>query len=240
MIVSNAPAHAILHGFNASWAAGLCAATHPVVLPRRGGLQARPAALHERELMSGDLKRLQARIGYHFRVPANLERALTHASWLQDDPSAPGNNQRLEFLGDSVLQLVLTEALFALFPEDREGDLTKRRSVLGKGAFLSGLAREIGLDACLRLGANEEATGGRGRDAALEDAFEALVGAVNVDGGLESARRVVLGIYGDLGLRLGALEDHANPKGRLQEIVQPAPRKPGDPLRGPRDRGRRP
>jgi len=171
--------------------------------------------------MTGDLKKLQARIGYRFRVRANLDRALTHASWLQDNPSAPGNNQRLEFLGDSVLQLILTEALFALFPEDREGDLTKRRSVLGKGAFLSGLAREIGLDSCLRMGANEEASGGRGRDAALEDAFEALVGAVNVDGGLESARRVVLAIYGDLKARLGALEDHANPKGRLQEVVQP-------------------
>src|SRR5271168_2280450 len=114
--------------------------------------------------MTGDLKRLQARIGYRFRVRANLERALTHASWLQDNPSAPGNNQRLEFLGDSVLQLILTEALFALFPEGNEGDLTKRRSVLGKGVFLSRLAREIGLDACLRLGANEEATGGRERD----------------------------------------------------------------------------
>src|ERR1035438_5431450 len=99
--------------------------------------------------------------------------------------------------------------------------MAKRRAVLGKGEFLSGLAREIGLDRCLRLGANEEATGGRARDAALEDAFEALVGAVSLDGGLESARQTVLGIYGDLRARLGSLEGHANPKGRLQEIVQP-------------------
>jgi ribonuclease III len=164
---------------------------------------------------------LQARIGYSFRDPAHLERALTHASWLQDNPEAPGNNQRLEFLGDSVLQLVLTEALFALYPADREGELTKRRAMLGKGEFLALLAREIGLDACLRLGANEEASGGRSRDAALEDAFEALVGAVSLDGVLEGARGVVLGIYGDLAHRLGSLEGHANPKGRLQEIVQP-------------------
>jgi ribonuclease III len=156
-----------------------------------------------------------------FRDPAYLARALTHASWVQDNPGEGGNNQRLEFLGDSVLQLILTEALFALFPEDREGELSKRRAVLGKGAFLSGLAREIGLDRCLRLGANEEATGGRARDAALEDAFEALVGAVSLDGGLESARQAVLGIYGDLRARLASLEGHANPKGRLQEIVQP-------------------
>jgi ribonuclease III len=166
-------------------------------------------------------RKLQERIGYVFRDAAHLERALTHASWIHDNPTAPGNNQRLEFLGDSVLQLILTEALFSLFPEGNEGDLTKRRSVLGKGVFLARLAREIGLDACLRLGANEEATGGRERDAALEDAFEALVGAIDLDGGIESARKVVLGIYGDLTVRLGSLEGHANPKGRLQEIVQP-------------------
>jgi ribonuclease-3 len=171
--------------------------------------------------MSGDLKGLQGRIGHVFRDPALLERALTHASWIQDNPGAPGNNQRLEFLGDSVLQLVLTEALFALFPGGREGELTKRRAVLGKGEFLAGLAREIGLDSCLLMGANEEASGGRGRDAALEDAFEALVGAVELDGGIERARAVILGIYGDLGTRLASLEGHANPKGRLQEIVQP-------------------
>jgi ribonuclease-3 len=171
--------------------------------------------------MSGDLQGLQGRIGHVFRDAALLERALTHASWLQDNPEAPGNNQRLEFLGDSVLQLILTEALFALFPEGREGELTKRRAVLGKGEFLAGLAREIGIDACLRIGANEEASGGRRRDAALEDAFEALVGAVELDAGMETARAVVLGIYGDLGVRLASLEGNANPKGRLQEIVQP-------------------
>ncbi len=171
--------------------------------------------------MSGALQAFQERIGYAFRDPRLLERALTHASWLQDHPEAPGNNQRLEFLGDSVLQLVLTQALFTLFPEEREGVLTKRRAILGRGAFLSALAREIGLDRTLLLGANEESLGGRGRDAALEDAFEALVGAVSVDGGLEEARRVVHALYGDLGARLASLEGHANPKGRLQEIVQP-------------------
>lgn len=171
--------------------------------------------------MTSDLKVLQERIRYAFRDPAHLERALTHASWLQDNPESTGNNQRLEFLGDSVLQLVLTEALYALYPDGTEGELTKRRAILGRGQFLARLAREIGLDACLRLGANEEASGGRGRDAALEDAFEALVGAVNIDGGIEGARRTVLGIYGDISGRLAAGEGNANPKGRLQEIVQP-------------------
>jgi ribonuclease-3 len=167
------------------------------------------------------LDALQLRIGYRFKDPAVLERALTHSSWMQDHPAAPGNNQRLEFLGDSVLQLVLTEALFTLYPDDREGELTKRRAILGKGLFLSQLARDIGLDGCLRLGTNEESSGGRNRDAALEDAFEALIGAVNLDGGFEAARQIVHGIYGDLRGRLAAMEGQANPKGRLQEIVQP-------------------
>jgi len=171
--------------------------------------------------MSGDLAVLQSRIGHGFRDPSHLVRALTHPSWPQENPGGGETNQRLEFLGDSVLELVLTEALFALYPDDREGELTRRRAVLGKGAFLANLAREIGLEAHLRLGAGEDAAGGRSRDAALEDAFEALLGAVYVDGGLECARRVALGIYGDLAGRLAALEGDANPKGRLQEIVQP-------------------
>ncbi len=172
--------------------------------------------------MNGDLAGLQARIGYTFRDRSLLELALTHASWLQDNPGAPGNNQRLEFLGDSVLQLILTEALFGLYPEDREGELTKRRAVLSKGEFLAHLAREIGLVACLRMGANEDSMGGRNRDAALEDAFEALVGGMSLDGGLEGTRKAVLGIYGNIPTRLEDMETDANPKGRLQEIVQPA------------------
>ncbi len=170
--------------------------------------------------MSGDLQTLQARIGYAFRDPSRLERALSHPSLAHEQPASGENNQRLEFLGDSVLQLILTEALYSLFPEDREGELTTRRAILSGGKFLSGLAREIGLDRSLRMAPHEEAAGGRGRDSALEDAFEALVGAIHLDGGLESARRAVLAIYGDLGQRLAASAPRANPKGRLQEIVQ--------------------
>jgi ribonuclease-3 len=171
--------------------------------------------------MNGDLEGLQVRIGYTFRDPSLLERALTHTSWLQDHPEAQGSNQRLEFLGDSVLSLILTEALYGLYPEDREGDLSTRRAILGKGEFLSGLARETGLAACLRLGAGEESTGGRNRDGTLEDAFEALIGAIRLDGGFECARKAALGIYGNIPTRLEELETDANPKGRLQEIVQP-------------------
>jgi len=169
--------------------------------------------------MSSPLPQFQARIGHTFRHPALLECALTHPSWLPDHPGSE-SNQRLEFLGDAVLQLLLTEALFALFPADREGELSRHRASLTKGAFLARLAREIGLDACLRLGASEEAAGGRKRTAALEDAFEALVGALFLDSDLPTARRVVLALYGPLPDRL-ARETADNPKGRLQELVQP-------------------
>jgi ribonuclease-3 len=164
---------------------------------------------------------LQRRLGYSFRDPGLLGQAVTHPSWLQDHPGAGESNQRLEFLGDAVLQLIVTQALFGLFPADREGALTKRRAALTKGAFLVRLAREIGLDSCLRLGASEEASGGRRKSAALEDAFEALVGALNLDGGPTSASAIVLALYGDVAARLAGVEGAENPKGRLQELVQP-------------------
>jgi ribonuclease-3 len=150
-----------------------------------------------------------------------LAEALTHPSFLQDHPDSGESNQRLEFLGDAVLQLVLTHELFSLFAFEREGALSKRRSSLARGIYLVSLAREIGLDQCLRLGASEESTGGRDKGSLLEDAFEAMVGAIYLDGGFEAARQTVLRIYGDIAGRLGAVEDSDNPKGRLQEKIQP-------------------
>ena len=164
---------------------------------------------------------LEVRLDHVFRDRSLLERALTHSSLLQDQPNLTESNQRLEFLGDAVLQLVLTEALFTLFPDDREGLLSKRRAALANGVFLARLAREIGLDRALRFGASEEATGGRERASALEDALEALVGAIYLDSDFAEARRVVLRIYAPLGERLAIVEDFENPKGRLQEMIQP-------------------
>ena len=172
-------------------------------------------------LTPSPLEALQKRLGYAFGNPALLAQALTHPSYLQGRAEGIESNQRLEFLGDAVLQLVLTQALFELFPSEREGGLSKRRAAISKGAFLSGLAREIGIDACLSLGASEEAAGGRDKASALEDAFEALLGALYLDGGLPVANRVVREIYGDLTARLAGLEEAENPKGRLQERIQP-------------------
>lgn len=168
------------------------------------------------------LTALQRRLGHTFRNPALLIESLTHASYLQDHPKTSTHNQRLEFLGDSVLHFVLTDALYREFPAEREGALSRRRAALSKGEFLSQLARDLGVDAGLLLGKSEEDAGGRTRASILEDALEAIVGGIYLDSDFATVQRVVLGWYGSLGDRLALLEDAENPKGRLQELIQPA------------------
>jgi ribonuclease-3 len=167
------------------------------------------------------LTQLEIRIGHTFRDRGLLERAVTHLSFLADHPDITESNQRLEFLGDAVLQLLIAEELFTLFPGEREGVLSKRRALLVNGGFLAQLAREIALDQCLRLGGSEEATGGRTRSSSLGDAMEALIGALYLDSDIDKTRRVVRDLYGPLPGRLAVVEDVENPKGRLQELVQP-------------------
>lgn len=171
--------------------------------------------------MNPALQELQARLGHTFRDPALLETALTHSSRVNEPGDAADSNQRLEFLGDAVLSLILAETLFHAFPAEREGGLSQRRAMLSRGGFLARLARELNLGAALRLGVSEEQTGGRDRDSNLEDAFEALVGALYLDAGPETTRRVVLALYGSLAGRLDSATPADNPKGRLQELVQP-------------------
>lgn len=167
------------------------------------------------------LARLTSRLGYHFRDIALLETALTHPSLLPERPDLAGHNQRLEFLGDAVLQLIITEALFTAYPEEREGPLSQRRSALTKGGFLASLAREVDLADHLRLGGSEIQSGGQHRDAALEDAYEAVIGAMYLDSDYATVRRVVLALYGPLPARLDRTVEQENPKGRLQEKIQP-------------------
>lgn len=164
--------------------------------------------------------RLEERLGYNFRSLALLDEAVRHPSVSSMEKHAV-TNQRLEFLGDAVLQLVISEKLYEIEPKAREGVLSRKRSSLTKGRFLSVLARELGLDRELVMSPAEELAGGRDRAAALEDAFEALVGAVYLDGGLDAVRTAVLRWYGPLPVRLADLEHADNPKGRLQELVQP-------------------
>lgn len=171
---------------------------------------------------SDALTTLQQRLAYTFRDPNLLVRAVTHPSFLHEHPEETESNQRLEFLGDAVLQLVLTEALFNQFPAAREGALSKDRAALSKGVYLAELAQKLDLAACLRLSASEEQTGGRQRPAALEDAFESLIGAVYLDSDYATARSVVLALYGPFADLLATMQPSENPKGRLQELVQPA------------------
>jgi ribonuclease III len=168
------------------------------------------------------LETLQARLSYRFRDRRLLETAVTHPSYLQEHPGIGESNQRLEFLGDAVLQLVITETLYQLFPHEREGALSKRRSTVTKGQFLTQLARSFGLDQALRLAAAEAQNGGSTRASTLEDAFEAVIGAIYLDSDFATARRTILGLYGDLPSRLASHQEAENPKGQLQELIQPA------------------
>jgi len=139
---------------------------------------------------------LEVRLGHHFAKRELLERALTHSSLLPElrgenpagSPAYPQNNERLEFLGDSVLQLLASEYLLEAFPDWTEGQLSKSRARIVNAHSLQNAARQLKLGEHLRLGRGEEKTGGREKPAILADAFEAVVAAVYLDGGLEAAR----------------------------------------------------
>lgn len=171
--------------------------------------------------MSDALDALQTRLDHRFRDPALLELALTHPSLVNETGGTRESNQRLEFLGDAVLQLVLSEEMFRRYPQEREGVLTQRRKLLVEGRFTARLAKELQLDACLRVNAAGAQSGLKVNLSALEDAFEALIAALYLDAGYDTTRRITLAIYGDLDRRLEGVLPADNPKGRLQELVQP-------------------
>jgi len=170
--------------------------------------------------LASHMNPLERHIGYKFRNSLLLAEALTHPSLSFERKTFHFDNQRLEFLGDAVLQLVITHHLYRLFPTFSEGQLTKLRSRLVSREGLKKHATALGLGRYLMLGRGEESSGGRDRASTLADAFEALVGALYLDSDLETVRRFVLRIAGD---ELGALArepaEH-NPKGELQEVLQ--------------------
>src|SRR5215210_1632755 len=170
---------------------------------------------------------LEQRIRYKFRNSLLLAEALTHPSLGYETQRHHFDNQRLEFLGDAVLQLIFTTHLFHLFPQCTEGQLTKMRSRLVSREGLKVHAIAIGIGDYLMMGKGEESSGGRVRVSVLSDAFEALIGAMYLDGGLEVVRRFVLEeAQPDIeNLRLEPMD--VNPKGKLQEILQSiAPQSP--------------
>lgn len=163
---------------------------------------------------------LEQRIKYKFRNSLLLAEALTHPSLGHETQRHHFDNQRLEFLGDAVLQLIFTEYLFDQYPESPEGELTKRRARLVSREGLRTLAMNIDLGRYLMMGKGEESSGGRERASALSDAYEALVGAMYLDSDYVTVRRIVLTEAREF---LESLDDdpqEANPKGRLQEILQ--------------------
>lgn len=170
---------------------------------------------------------LEERIPHQFRNPQLLREALTHPSVRHEKQSAYFDNQRLEFLGDAVLQLVITEHLFARFSDAAEGRLTTRRSRLVSRGSLKHHAIKLDLGRHLFLGRGEESSGGRQRDSTLGDAFEALLGALYLDADLETVRRFILEEMRDELERLEEEPLEINPKGQLQETLQAiSPRSP--------------
>ena len=167
-----------------------------------------------------ELSEFQTRLGYVFRDEGLLRLALTHPSVAHEAGAQSPHNQRLEFLGDAVLQLVLTNELYEKFPVFDEGPLTKARAKLVNRRTLGEHARVLGLGAQLILSRGEEMHGGRERASALADTYEALLGAIFLDGGYEAAREFILREFGaDFG-KLGVLPTIENPKGELQELLQ--------------------
>ncbi len=157
---------------------------------------------------------LTRRIGYSFSEKGLLEAALTHRS------AGSLHNERLEFLGDAILNFLIAEELYRRFPSAREGELTRLRASLVKGTTLAQLARSLDLGGALRLGGGELKSGGRQRDSILADAFEAVVGAIYLDGGMEPCRRIIVDVYGGLFAVGSAGLADKDPKTRLQEWLQ--------------------
>lgn len=167
-----------------------------------------------------DLVELEVLLGHAFGDRRLIELALTHPSITHDLGSGAPHNQRLEFLGDAVLQLVLTRELYEKFPTFGEGPLTQARAEMVNRRTLAIQSRALSVGRFLRLSRSEESTGGRDRASALADAFEALVGAIFLDGGLEPARRFILRRFHAAFGELEALPNLHNPKGELQELLQ--------------------
>lgn len=177
-------------------------------------------------MVTSEQTALQTLLGHHFHNQELIERALTHSSWVAEHPAKegapePDDNEKLEFLGDAVLTLIVSEALLTTFPAWHEGRLSKARAMLVNAGALAQAARRLDLGGYLRLGRGEEKTGGREKSALLADAYEAVIAAIYLDAGIEAVRGFIEKSLLAFGLaeeseRLGK-PDH---KSYLQEILQ--------------------
>jgi len=174
---------------------------------------------------------LEERLGYRFRNPELLTRALTHRSAVAGAPEAAAvaHNERLEFLGDAVLELIASESLLDSFPGWSEGPLSRSRARIVNAHSLEAAARQLGLGGDLRLGRGEEKTGGREKPALLADAFEAVVAAIYLDGGLEAAREFLRRtLFGSALAEDGVRLSESDRKSALQEFLQARGRPPAE------------
>ena len=184
-------------------------------------------------------ERLEARLGYHFEKPALLQRALTHSSAVPElrggaregsaVDGAVEDNERLEFLGDAVLELLASEYLLDTFPDWSEGQLSKSRARLVNARSLEKAARRLELGKFLRLGRGEEKTGGRNKPAILADAFEAIVAAVYLDAGLSATRDVLRrALFQQAVEERGERMADSDRKSALQEFLQGQGKQPAE------------
>ena len=156
------------------------------------GISQQQDRLEREKYMEYTLNELEKRIGYSFQDKKLLEHAMIHSSYANEHHLGKlGCNERLEFLGDAVLEVVSSDFLFRTFPEMPEGDMTKTRASLVCEPTLAFCAQEIDLGGFLLLGKGEDATGGRGRDSVVSDAMEALIGAIYLDGGFANAKEFI-------------------------------------------------
>ncbi len=160
------------------------------------------------------LSSLCKRLDYRFNDASLLEEALTHRS------VGASNNERLEFLGDSVLNFVIAHELFKMFPRLREGDLSRLRASLVNGESLAEIARELDLGEFVKLGAGELRSGGHRRSSILADCVESLIGAVYCDSNFERCRELILRLYKNKLQNIPDLQSLKDPKTRLQELLQ--------------------
>lgn len=164
---------------------------------------------------------LEAKLGYRFRDPELLAHALVHRSFLMGkDLPYENNNERLEFLGDSVLNLLTTEYLYRNYPNDPEGELSKRKSAIVSGHACAQSSKEWDLDEYIRIGKAEMKMSGRGKETILADAYEAVLGAVYLDGGLEEVRAILNRFHFPRIKDIIVADDFVNHKSALLEYLQ--------------------
>ena len=161
---------------------------------------------------------LARRLGHDFPTPPVLEQALSHRSWCAEQGGAP-SNERLEFLGDAVLGMVVAEHCYRRFPEMPEGELAKVRAAVVNARVLAEIAQELGIGEVIRLGRGEEASGGRTKPSILADALEAVIGALYLGAGWKAVDELILGFLEDRIARAAAEPDDFDQKGLLQELA---------------------